>query len=51
MVLGNLTYAGRPEHLEPVAHSPRHPFVKGDIRDVELSSEVTPGHDAVAVEW
>lgn len=46
-VLDKLTYAGRLENLEPIAHSPRYTFVKGDIRDEGLLRELLPGHDAV----
>ncbi|HET6636343.1 MAG TPA: dTDP-glucose 4,6-dehydratase [Streptomyces sp.] len=44
-VVDALTYAGNPGNL-PATH-PRLEFVKGDICDLPLMREVTPGHDAV----
>jgi len=35
-----LTYAGNPENLETVRDDPRYHFVKGDIRDRKLLSEL-----------
>ena len=35
--LDKLTYCGRLENLQDVMHSPRHTFVKGDIRDAAIS--------------
>ncbi|HSM43911.1 MAG TPA: dTDP-glucose 4,6-dehydratase [Acidimicrobiia bacterium] len=42
-----LTYAGVPATVEELDRDPRHTFVKGDIRDVELVDELMPGHDVV----
>lgn len=44
-VLDKLTYAGNAARL-PVEH-PRLTFVRGDICDARLVTEVLPGHDAV----
>src|SRR3954469_3350872 len=46
-VYDKLTYAGNLANLDPVADSPRHTFVHGDILDGDLLDEVLPGHDAV----
>ncbi|MGK5529766.1 dTDP-glucose 4,6-dehydratase [Streptomyces sp. URMC 129] len=47
-VLDSLTYAGRPENLDPVRHHPGFRFVHGDITDAALVDRLLPGHDAVA---
>ena len=47
IVLDKLTYAGNEANLAPVADSPRYTFVKGDICDAALLSELMPGVDAV----
>jgi dTDP-glucose 4,6-dehydratase len=39
-----LTYAGNPESLNPVAHDPRHLFVKGDIGDTSLVARLLSDH-------
>jgi dTDP-glucose 4,6-dehydratase len=44
-VLDRLTYAGNLANLEPVEN--RFAFVRGDICDAELLSEVVPGQDVV----
>ncbi|WP_449063268.1 dTDP-glucose 4,6-dehydratase [Planomonospora algeriensis] len=46
-VLDKLTYAGDLANLAPVADHPGYAFVRGDITDVRLLSEVVPGHDVV----
>jgi dTDP-glucose 4,6-dehydratase len=46
-VLDNLTYAGNMQNLAPVAESARLTFVRGDIVDPEVVSDVMAGHDAV----
>jgi dTDP-glucose 4,6-dehydratase len=46
-VLDKLTYAGNLANLEPVGHSPRLTFVRGDICDRGLLADVVPGHDIV----
>ena len=46
-VLDKLTYAGNLANLEPVTHSRRLEFVRGDICDSGLLAEVVPGHDLV----
>jgi dTDP-glucose 4,6-dehydratase len=45
-VLDKLTYAGNEANLEPVASDARLTFVRGDICDRQLLSEIVPGHDA-----
>ncbi|WP_158885260.1 dTDP-glucose 4,6-dehydratase [Amycolatopsis anabasis] len=47
VVLDKLTYAGNEKNLEPVAGNPRFRFVKGDICDPNLVSEVMSGVDLV----
>jgi dTDP-glucose 4,6-dehydratase len=47
VVLDALTYSGNLANLDPVAGSPRHTFVHGDIRDARLLDEVLPGVDAI----
>ncbi|GAA3110199.1 dTDP-glucose 4,6-dehydratase [Streptosporangium carneum] len=42
-VLDKLTYAGNPANLEGVAHR----FVRGDVCDAVLLSQLVPGHDVV----
>jgi dTDP-glucose 4,6-dehydratase len=42
-----LTYAGVQATVDELSQDPRHTFVKGDIRDVELVDELMPGHDVV----
>ncbi len=46
-VLDKLTYAGVLANLDPVADHPAYTFVRGDICDAELLSDVVPGHDAI----
>jgi dTDP-glucose 4,6-dehydratase len=46
-VLDALTYAGNPANLDRVSDDPRYSFVKGDIRDAEVVSQVVPGHNVV----
>jgi dTDP-glucose 4,6-dehydratase len=46
-VLDKLTYAGNLANLEPVTHSPRLTFVRGDICDGGLLADIVPGHDLV----
>ena len=45
--LDALTYAGVPATVAELDESPRHTFVKGDIRDVRIVDDVMPGHDVV----
>jgi dTDP-glucose 4,6-dehydratase len=45
--LDALTYAGVPATVAELDEHPGHVFVKGDIRDPELVSEVMPGHDVL----
>ena len=45
--LDALTYAGVMATVDELDKSPRHTFVKGDIRDAALVNEVMPGHDVV----
>jgi dTDP-glucose 4,6-dehydratase len=47
VVLDKLTYAGNLANLEPVSGDPRYSFVRGDIDDASLVSEVLDGADAV----
>ena len=47
--LDNLTYAGNPENLTPIAEDPRHTFVKGDIGDPALVQGLLQEHDIDAV--
>ncbi len=42
-----LTYAGVKTTVDELDASPRHNFIQGDIRDVELVDAVVPGHDVV----
>ena len=46
-VLDKLTYAGNLANLEPVMHSPRMAFVRGDICDAGMLADVVRGHDVV----
>ena len=46
-VLDKLTYAGVLANLDPVADDPAYTFVRGDICDAELLSDLVPGHDAI----
>jgi uncharacterized protein YbjT (DUF2867 family) len=46
-VLDKLMYAGNIAKLEPVAGYPALTFVRGDIADPVLVSELLPGHDVV----
>jgi dTDP-glucose 4,6-dehydratase len=46
-VLDKLTYAGNRANLDPVAGHPRLTFVRGDIADAALLSELVPGHDVI----
>ena len=39
-----LTYAGNLENIASVLESPRHVFVRGDIRDIEALSDVFSRH-------
>lgn len=45
--LDALTYAGVKATVDELNEDPRHTFVHGDIRDVELLDQVIPGHDVV----
>src|SRR4029453_2486910 len=45
--LAKLTYAGNPANLADVEPDSRYRFVKGDICDEALVSDVLPGHDVV----
>ena len=45
--LDAMTYAGVQATVNELDESPRHTFVKGDIRDAELVDELLPGHDVV----
>ncbi|GAB3583992.1 dTDP-glucose 4,6-dehydratase [Amycolatopsis endophytica] len=47
VVLDKLTYAGNEANLAPVADSPRLRFVRGDIADAEVVTEVMKGVDLV----
>ncbi|GAA3991609.1 dTDP-glucose 4,6-dehydratase [Allokutzneria multivorans] len=47
VVLDKLTYAGNEANLDPVASHPRYRFVKGDISDAGLVSEVMSGVSTV----
>ncbi|GAA3540244.1 dTDP-glucose 4,6-dehydratase [Amycolatopsis ultiminotia] len=47
VVLDKLTYAGNEANLAPVADSPRLRFVRGDICDATLVSELIAGIDLV----
>ncbi|SDN43665.1 dTDP-glucose 4,6-dehydratase [Allokutzneria albata] len=47
VVLDKLTYAGNEANLDPVAGNPRYRFVKGDICDAALVSEVMSGVSTV----
>lgn len=44
VTLDALTYAGNLENLAPIADSPRHRFVHGDIRDGALVAELLETH-------
>ena len=46
-VLDLLTYAGDEENLKPIASDNRYKFVKGDIRDLELSKKLMQDADQV----
>ena len=45
--LDKLTYAGNPANLSDFAEDERYVFIRGDIDDAALLSEVLPGHHAV----
>lgn len=45
VVLDALTYAGNLENLVDISNDPKFKFVKGDIRDVGLCSELISSHD------
>jgi dTDP-glucose 4,6-dehydratase len=45
--LDALTYAGVPATVAELDENPNHHFVKGDIRDVRLLSEIVGGHDVI----
>lgn len=47
--LDKLTYAGNLRNLEPIAHSPRYNFVKGDIADRELVRSLLRTHRPRAI--
>ncbi|GAA2816567.1 dTDP-glucose 4,6-dehydratase [Saccharopolyspora taberi] len=47
VVLDKLTYAGNLENLRPVADDPRYRFVRGDICDWDVVSDVMRGIDVV----
>lgn len=42
-----LTYAGVEATVAELNEDPRHAFVKGDIRDIDLVEGLVPGHDVV----
>jgi len=42
-----MTYAGVPATVSELDESPRHTFIKGDIRDSDLLADVIEGHDVV----
>ena len=46
-VYDKLTYAGNLANLASVSSDPRYRFVRGDIADAALLTQVLPGHDAV----
>ena len=45
--LDKLTYAGNLDNLKDIEDNPRYSFVKGDIADPKIVSEVVPGVDAI----
>ena len=45
--LDRLTYAGVKPTVDELDVDPRHNFIQGDIRDVDLVDAVMPGHDVV----
>ena len=45
--LDSLTYAGVAATVAKLDESPRHRFVRGDIRDAALLEDVVAGHDAI----
>lgn len=47
ITLDALTYAGSRENHKDVLDDPRHRFVKRDIRDRELVSELVENVDAI----
>jgi dTDP-glucose 4,6-dehydratase len=47
--LDKLSYAGNLDNLSPIAGSPRHHFVRGDIADMELVSRLLARHQPRAV--
>ncbi|MDR0664707.1 MAG: dTDP-glucose 4,6-dehydratase [Helicobacteraceae bacterium] len=47
--LDKLTYAGNIEHLSEVANNPRHIFVRGDICDQSLLSDIFARYDIQGV--
>jgi len=47
VTLDSLTYAGHKENLGDALRSPRHKFVKADVRDASALKRVLPGVDAV----
>src|SRR5690606_18912895 len=47
VVLDKLTYAGHQANLDPVADSPRLRFVRGDICDAGVVTDVMRGVDLV----
>lgn len=47
ITLDALTYAGHKANLGEALRSPRHRFVKGDIRNAALLKRILPGTDAV----
>ena len=49
VVLDKLTYAANLASLEPIANSPRYRFVKGDICDRALVSELLAAEDVDAI--
>jgi dTDP-glucose 4,6-dehydratase len=46
-VLDKLTYAGNLANLKPVMDNPKLTFVRGDLCDGGLLTDVVPGHDVV----
>ena len=49
VTLDKLTYAGNLENLEPIAGSPRHRFVHGDICDAKTVADILSGSDVDAI--
>ena len=45
--LDKLTYAGNPDNLKDIEANDNYRFVKGDICDAQLVTDIMPGHDVV----